>query len=658
MLKSKSLKFKLLSWGIGSILIVSTFLILNSSSRLYDSLYSNVKLTSMKESETASHQISERLNDAFAVARHLGQVYKASITSGDKFKLSRTESDEILKQTIKEDKSLLGVWTLWEPNKFDGKDSDFKNIVPSDKTGRYIPYWTRGENDVPQVEALVSYEVEGDGDYYQLAKKLRKEVILEPYIYKVNGVDTLITSLVVPIIINDTFYGVAGVDISLDFFQGLASQSNIYDKQGDVFIFSHTGIVAGYSADKKLVNTKLKDIKVKDYTPADKKRFTANTSVHVGDFNISTIVPLNIGHTGTPWFIETIVPNSVVYKEVKSSILSLVMWGSVMAVLLAVFGAWSLGKINNTLSNISDELKTEAEKVLNIAFDLGNISSELSSATEQQSTSLQETSSSISEITAMVERSSTTASSTTKLSSDSQTKAQQGKNSANNVRNKIDEINRNNENLVNSVESNNQEVENIIRIIEEISDKTKVINDIVFQTKLLSFNASVEAARAGEHGKGFSVVAEEVGALAQMSGSAATEISELLERSAQQVRDTVQSSKDSMNVIINEGSQKVEESLQEIEVCNGVLEEIVSSFQQVNRAVEDIASSSSEQSSGVNEITNAIHQLNEVTQQNTSVARDSSSKADDLKFQSEKLAKIVDEIQEVVFGETDSNKAA
>jgi len=44
-------------------------------------------------------------------------------------------------------------------------------------------------------------------------------------------------------------------------------------------------------------------------------------------------------------------------------------------------------------------------------------------------------------------------------------------------------------------------------LIETINQKTRVINDIVFQTKLLSFNASVEAARAGEHGKGFAVEA-------------------------------------------------------------------------------------------------------------------------------------------------------
>ena len=59
----------------------------------------------------------------------------------------------------------------------------------------------------------------------------------------------------------------------------------------------------------------------------------------------------------------------------------------------------------------------------------------------------------------------------------------------------------------------NKEIQEIVKVIAEIGNKTKVINDIVFQTKLLSFNASVEAARAGENGKGFAVVAEEVGKL-------------------------------------------------------------------------------------------------------------------------------------------------
>ena len=58
--------------------------------------------------------------------------------------------------------------------------------------------------------------------------------------------------------------------------------------------------------------------------------------------------------------------------------------------------------------------------------------------------------------------------------------------------------------LIEEIHANNKQTLGILDSISTINSKTKMINDIVFQTKLLSFNASVEAARAGEFGKGFS----------------------------------------------------------------------------------------------------------------------------------------------------------
>ncbi len=94
----------------------------------------------------------------------------------------------------------------------------------------------------------------------------------------------------------------------------------------------------------------------------------------------------------------------------------------------------------------------------------------------------------------------------------------------------------------------NTKLQSIVSLIEEIRNKTKVINDIVFETRLLSFNASIEAARAGVHGKGFAVVAEEVGKLASMSGKAADEIRALLETSTQEVDRAVKQTSDRVSL--------------------------------------------------------------------------------------------------------------
>lgn len=70
--------------------------------------------------------------------------------------------------------------------------------------------------------------------------------------------------------------------------------------------------------------------------------------------------------------------------------------------------------------------------------------------------------------------------------------------------------------------------DDLYETILEVSNKTQIIDDIVFQSKILSFNAAVEAERAGEMGRGFSVVAQEISNLSKVSGSAATEISKIV----------------------------------------------------------------------------------------------------------------------------------
>ena len=202
------------------------------------------------------------------------------------------------------------------------------------------------------------------------------------------------------------------------------------------------------------------------------------------------------------------------------------------------------------------------------------------------------------------------------------------------------------------INESNKEMEDIVKVITEIGTKTKVINDIVFQTKLLSFNASVEAARAGEQGKGFAVVAEEVGNLAAMSGAAAIEISSMLDSSIQKVEGIVKNSKEKIGRLITDGKKNVEIGTTVANNCGTVLNDIVLSVASVSKMVKEISSASQEQAQGVHEITKAVAQLDQVTQQNTANSAESSRAAGDLSNQAEMLSSLVQELVQAIEGGT------
>jgi methyl-accepting chemotaxis protein len=188
-----------------------------------------------------------------------------------------------------------------------------------------------------------------------------------------------------------------------------------------------------------------------------------------------------------------------------------------------------------------------------------------------------------------------------------------------------------------AIERGNERIGEIVKVITEIAQKTKIINDIVFQTKLLSFNASVEAAKAGEHGKGFAVVAEEIGNLAQMSGSASKEIAEMLNSSIQKVNGIVQDTSHKVQDFIKVGKTKVDAGTIVARKCGEVLAQVVRNVTEVNLMISDISLAAKDQAKGMNEITNAMVQLDSSTNINSNSVHETAEYSTQMTVQVEKL---------------------
>ena len=331
-------------------------------------------------------------------------------------------------------------------------------------------------------------------------------------------------------------------------------------------------------------------------------------------------------------------------------IIALLIWTAVAVLIALAFAYWLGNKISKQIHSVSDmlfsgaaELRASVGQVLSISHDMANIS-------VKQSTSSQETAAAAQEISATTQKSAESAKESEDLSTHSKLKATEGRQIVENMARSMVKIDQSNDAVSSAVNDSNSKIADIVKVIDEINGKTKVINDIVFQTKLLSFNASVEAARAGEHGKGFAVVAEEVGNLAQMSGNASQEISQLLEKSTNQVHQIINSNRATVDKIMISARSSVTEGTQVVNECERVLKDIVDSSDSVFAAVSSISVASSEQSIAVAEIAKAIQEIDHTTQIGVQTAQSCSAAAAQLAGKTKSLTTLSSRLRSIVEG--------
>jgi methyl-accepting chemotaxis protein len=242
--------------------------------------------------------------------------------------------------------------------------------------------------------------------------------------------------------------------------------------------------------------------------------------------------------------------------------------------------AASLNEMVGRLRSVVHDVQSATENVASGSEELSASAQTLSQGATEQAASIEEVSSSMEQMTANIRQNADNASQTEAIAQQAARDAAEG----------------------------GQAVNRAVDAMKNIAEKISIIEEIARQTNLLALNAAIEAARAGEHGKGFAVVAAEVRKLAERSGAAAGEISEL--------------SSSTVQVADNAGR---------------MLAKLVPDIQRTAELVQEITASSNEQNAGVEQINRAIQQLDQVIQSNASAAEEMASTSEELSSQSQML---------------------
>ena len=262
----------------------------------------------------------------------------------------------------------------------------------------------------------------------------------------------------------------------------------------------------------------------------------------------------------------------------------------------------SLKHIQEDMNRTLQEVHASSVQVLSSAEQVNTGAQTLSQGATEQASSIEELSANMQDISQSIQASTKTAGDAYKLQGEAGVAVLQSNEKMEEMRKAMDDI---------TAKSN------------EISKIIKTIDDIAFQTNILSLNAAIEAARAGAAGKGFAVVADEVGNLAQKSAKAAQNTGLLIE-------ETIEA--------VEKGAKITEETAES-------LNSVSKSTEEVNTLIEKISAASSKDLEGITSLNQGLQQISSVVQANSATAEQSAAASEELTGQANKMNELVERFQ-------------